>query len=177
MTAAEMNNGVLTLDEVSTEQNSAADENANGTGKTRLNRVKNWILSWFPSPKEYKSDGKKVRMPAAITTCLVTIAVSLLLIVTSSAMTATARRDVNYLNTQVNALSAKATEMEQDLENSVNLLHIRETAINEYGMINEEYITKKYLSISANMEIGSYSDQSAASGIGDYLSSLSRKSN
>lgn len=146
-------------------QSAVTDKRASGKGGRIMNAVRRFAMSWFPIQKEEKSREARVKMPLPIVACLATIALSLTLIVGSSAMISAAHRDVTNLQSKVDTLAAQANDLAQDLNDRIDLLQIRNVAVNEYGMISEEFISMRFLNVRDGNAVESYRAGSEPSAI------------
>jgi hypothetical protein len=84
-------------------------------------------------------------VPVSVIATLVVIAVSLMLIVSSSVMVADAKRDVSNLGDEVAALEKEAELMTDRLESEINYLEIYKIATEQYGMIPSSMVNSLYL--------------------------------
>ena len=131
----------------------AAKMNKNGKIARLVRRVSGAL---FPIENETAQERTEVRLPLPLVICLCTIGLSLLMIVGSSAMLNNAYRETMTLKSDLDMLSAEQKEMQLDLDDRLDLLSIRNVAVNEYGMINEEYVSARYLDIRSENTVESY---------------------
>lgn len=133
-----------------------------------VNRCKKGIPTWFDSSKPDPSANRR-KFPLSAFAALITVAVSMMLIVASSLMITSAESKIGKVNREIKVLNNEIADLRSDLESNENMLRIREVAVNEYGMIGEEFLKKDYLSLNASDKIEVFDDD-RSDGIG--LSSL-----
>ncbi len=104
--------------------------------------ARDWLC---PDDPALRRRGEKKRVPVSVISVLVVIAVSLMLIVSSSVMVANARRDVSNLGDEVALLEREAQLVQDKLESSVDYLEIYRTATEELGMIPATYVDSLYV--------------------------------
>ncbi|GEM_PF-6699134 len=112
--------------------------------------------AWFPIEKETRTEKVHVRMPLPLVMCLLTIGLSLLMIVGSSALLSNTYREAMALQSELDFLTAEQKDLNLDLNDRIDLLAIRNIAVNEYGMINEEYVSARYLNVRGANGLESY---------------------
>lgn len=117
-----------------------------GKGKRTADRVIAIARDWLcPDDPELRRKGEKKHFPVSVIAVLVVIAVSLMLIVSSSVMVAGARREVSDLGDEVALLEREAKLTQDKLESSVDYLEIYRTATEELGMIPSTYVDLMYV--------------------------------
>ena len=104
--------------------------------------AKDWLC---PDDPALRRAGKKQRLPMSAFSVFAIIAVSLMLIVSSSVMVAGAKREVSNLGDEVHALSQEAKLASDKLESSIDYLEIYRTATEEYGMIPASQVQSVYV--------------------------------
>ena len=101
------------------------------------------------------------------------IAVSLMLIVASSVMLMRAENNVNSLKIQLNETSAELNKLRSDLDVKNDLLEIRRIAVEEYGMVEEEYLKTHYLSSTVEDSVEVFEEEQEESvGLAAILSAI-----
>lgn len=114
--------------------------------KSTTDRVIAFARDWLcPDDPELRRKGEKKRVPVSVISVLVVMAVSLMLIVSSSVMVAGARREVSDLGDEVAVLEREAQLAQDKLESNVDYLEIYRTATEELGMIPATYVNSMYV--------------------------------
>lgn len=109
-------------------------------------RVIAFAKSWLrPDDPALRREGKRQPIPMKAISMLVVLAVSLMLIVTSSVMVANEKREVSDLENSVSALAAEVKLAEDKLEAMINSLDVYEIATEELGMIPATYADSLYV--------------------------------
>ena len=107
---------------------------------------------------------------------MIAVAVSLMLIVASSVMVKQGENMVNELTLQAADVSGEIAELKSDLNVQNDLLEIREIAVNELGMVSEEYVKMSYLSLGATDSIEAFEEEREQTiGISALLSAIGVK--
>jgi len=101
--------------------------------------------AWFNHAKVDTSREAR-RFPLSALAAIFAVAMSLMLIVASSVMINQGENRVNSLKRELTALTGEVSELRSDLCVENNLFAIRDVAVNEYGMVSEEYVRMEYLS-------------------------------
>ena len=160
-----------------TEQETAVvaveEDNKNKTGllPTVIQQVKHlpeWVREgvphWFNTePPDTSADTR--RFPLSAFAAILAIAMSLMLIVASSVLLNRAEDNVNRIKLQVSETSEEVMEMRSELEASMDLLEIRRIAMEEYGMVEEEYLKMDYISMQTEDSVETFEDE-RSSGVG-----------
>jgi cell division protein FtsW (lipid II flippase) len=102
--------------------------------------------------------GVNARMFFVIAT-LVVIAVSLMLIVSSSVMVANAKREVSDLGDEVAALEKEAEFVTDRLESQINYLEIYKIATEQYGMIPASMANSMYVDKTEGNTVESFEEE------------------
>ena len=108
-------------------------------------RVKQSVPNWFNWQRP-NAEGEGRRFPISAFAAIAAVAVSMMLIVASSVMVTRAEDDLSRLKVEISESSQDVFKLKSDFESQNNLLQIREIAMQEYGMIEEEYVKMNYLS-------------------------------
>ncbi|MBQ8311045.1 MAG: hypothetical protein IJX80_08545 [Clostridia bacterium] len=101
--------------------------------------------AWFDHTKADTSREAR-RFPLSALAAIFAVAMSLMLIVASSVMINQGESRVNTLKRELTAITGEVSELRSDLCMENDLFAIRDVAVNEYGMVSEEYIRMEYLS-------------------------------
>lgn len=125
---------------------------------TLCKRVKEGIPAWFDSSAADTSSNRK-SFPLSAFASLIVVAMCLMLIVASNVMLTRAEDKLNALTIEIDAVAAEVADLEADMNVQSDLLLIREIAINEYGMISEEYVRMDYVSLHGEDIIEAYEDE------------------
>ncbi len=120
--------------------------------------------SWLNLEKADTSHNRRA-FPVSAVSAIVTVALSLMLIVAGSVMLTDAESQVASLKKEITAVSAEVAELKSDRELQHNLLEIREIAVNELGMVEEEFLRSDYLQLAKEDSIEVFEEE-RESGIG-----------
>ncbi|MBQ7336683.1 MAG: hypothetical protein IJW92_09460 [Clostridia bacterium] len=130
---------------------------------------------WFDRTKT-DTTANSHRFPLSAFAALIAVAVSLMLIVASSVMVKQGENMVNELTLQAADVSGEIAELKSDLNVQNDLLEIREIAVNELGMVSEEYVKMSYLSLGATDSIEAFEEEREQTiGISALLSAIGVK--
>lgn len=94
--------------------------------------------------------------PVSAVAAIATVAMSLMLIVAGSVMLTNAESQVSKLKKEITTVSAEVAELKSDNEIQHNLLQVREIAVNELGMVEEEYIRSDYMQLAKEDSIEAF---------------------
>lgn len=122
------------------------------------------VPEWFQG-ETVKETKKGKKFPLSAFAAMIAVAVSLMLIVASSVMLTRAESRINALTLEADALSGEIAELRSDIDVGNDLLHLREIAVEEYGMVDEAYVKMTYLDTRAEETIESYEEETRG-GIG-----------
>lgn len=138
-------------------------------------RIKEGLPVWFNTARADTSNEKK-RFPFSALASIVAIAASLMLIITGAIMVTSAEEDLSLLQREVDLLENEVAEVRSDMNVENDLLEIRRIAMEEYGMVEEEYVKMDYVSVRADDEVESFeSDRSDKIGLDALLSAIGIK--
>ena len=98
-------------------------------------------------------------MPLSAFAAILAIAMSLMLIVASSVLLTRAEDNVSRMKLQVSETSDEVAQMRSDIEASIDLLEIRRIAMEEYGMVEEEYLKMDYISMKTEDSVEAFEDE------------------
>ncbi len=101
------------------------------------------------------SKANRKTFPLSAFAAIAAVAVSLMLIVASSVMVAQAEGRVNTLNRKIDKVALEVSDLEADWNVQNDLVEIRKIAVEEYGMIGEEYVKTRYINLTGggNVEV------------------------
>ena len=128
--------------------------------KTRkaVGYLKQSAPTWFETAKPDSSSNRR-RFPISAFATILTIAVCMTMIVAGSLMLTNAESEVYQLNVDIDRLQGEITDLRSEMESNENLLRIREIAVNEYGMVGEEYLKMDYISMEREEQIEVFSGE------------------
>lgn len=133
------------------------------------------LPTWFNSAKPDSSKERK-RFPLSAFAAAVAVAASLMLIVASSVMLTRAESNISRLQTKVSDASAEVAELRSDFEVQNDLLEIRRIAMEEYGMVEEDYLKMDYITLSSDDSVEVYEEEREESvGLSALLSAIGIK--
>jgi hypothetical protein len=116
------------------------------TSKNTSDRVIAFAKNWLrPDDPALRREGKRQPIPMKAISMLVVLAVSLMLIVTSSVMVSNEKREIGDLEHEVSALATEAKLAQDKLESQLDSLDIYEIATEELGMIPQIYADSLYV--------------------------------
>ena len=125
-------------------------------------RTKEWIRlsapGWFNGEKA-STERDVYRFPISAFAAILAIAMSLILVVASSVMIYHSESELNSLKIELSALSEEIGEMKADLNTKTDLLAIRDIAVNEFGMVSEEFVRQEYIFDDDEDSIVIYEDE------------------
>ncbi len=121
-------------------------------------RVKLSYPSWFDGSKADTSKETR-RFPLSAFAAILAVAMSLTLVVASSVMIHHGESRLNSLKLEASALSSEILEMRSDLSAETDLLAIRDVAVNEFGMVSEEFVRQEYLTEQKDDSIVIYEEK------------------
>ncbi|MBQ9805435.1 MAG: hypothetical protein IJW49_02850 [Clostridia bacterium] len=101
---------------------------------------------------------EKRRFPLSAFVAVIVIALCLMLIVASSVMLTRAESEVSSLNKEIDDTSAEIAKLRSDVEAENDLLEIRRIAVEEYGMVDEEFVKMEYMEGSSEDSVESFEE-------------------
>lgn len=138
-------------------------------------RIKAGMTVWF-DPAKADTSGNRRRFPISALASIVAIAMSLGLIVASSILLTRAENSVSRLQKEVDVASAEVAELRSDFETRYDLMEIRRIAMEEYGMVEEEYLKSHYAPIGSEDSVESFeNDRPTSAGLSSILSAIGWK--
>ena len=97
----------------------------------------------------------------------------MMMIVAGSLMLTNAESQVNQLNVDIDRLQGEISDLHSEMESDENLLRVREIAVEEYGMVGEEYLKMDYIGMDREEKIEVFSgDRENHVGLSALLSAL-----
>jgi len=120
-----------------------------------------FVVAEFRQQTDEVREGKKTRMPRGFLTVCAVVTLSLLMIVCSSVMVSRALREVSILENKIEKLEDIRDDLMTDLEVKNNMLFIKETAVEEYGMISGDYAASRYVDLTEDEKIELYEEETA----------------
>lgn len=118
-------------------------------------QVKESLPTWFDSTRADTSK-ERTRFPVSAFAAVLAVAMSLMLIVASSVLLTRAESNISRLQTEITDASAEVTKLRSDFEVQNNLLEIRRIAVEEYGMVGEEYLKTDYVVLSSEDSVETF---------------------
>ena len=138
-------------------------------------RIKEGMKVWF-DPVKADTSGNRRRFPISALASIVAVAMSLALIVASSILLTRAENSVSRLQKEVDMTAAEVSELRSDFEAQYDLMEIRRIAMEEYGMVEEEYLKSHYAPIGSEDSVESFEDDRPTSaGLSSILSAIGWK--
>ena len=140
-----------------------------------VERIKLSTPLWFNGDKPDSSREAR-RFPLSAFAAILAIAMSLTLVVASSVLVNHAEGRLNTLKIEVAQLSGEVADMNADLSVQHDVLALREIAINELGMVDEDFVRMEYVSNDTDDSIVILEEEEADSiGISAILNALGIK--
>lgn len=131
--------------------------------------AKEWLC---PDDPALRRTGKKQRMPISVISLLVVATVSLMLIVSSTVMISTAKRDAADARNEAAELQKQAQLAQDKLESSIDYLEIYRTATEELGMIPSSYVNSVYVNATQDNTIEVVEQEKDAPALSTLLSAI-----
>lgn len=119
---------------------------------------------------------EKRRFPLSALAAVVAVAMCLMLIVASSVMLSGAASSIGSLKKEIDTTTAEISKLRSDFEVQNDLLEIRRIAMEEYGMVDEEFIKMEYMESLAEDSVESFEEKPRESvGLDAILSAIGLK--
>ena len=112
---------------------------------------------WFDLSRAEK-DSKGRRFPVSALAAIIAVAMSLFLIVASSVMVSRAESEIGSLKKEIDDTSAEISKLRSDFEVQNDLLEIRRIAVEEYGMVSEEFVKMQYMEGTSEDSVESFEE-------------------
>lgn len=122
---------------------------------TAVQTVKEHFPLWFDPQKPDTSANRK-KFPVSAFAAIAAIAVSMALIVASALMVTSAETGISRLNSEISTLSSEIVDLRSDLESECDLMEIRRIAVEEYGMVEQDFIRMRYIELDSTEEIEAF---------------------
>lgn len=106
-----------------------------------------------------EKDTKGRRFPISALAAIIAIAMSLFLIVASSVMVTRAESEISSLKKEIDDTSAEIAKLRSDFEVQNDLLEIRRIAVEEYGMVSEEFVKMQYMEGTSEDSVESFEEE------------------
>lgn len=140
-----------------------------------LERVKESYPVWFDGSRADTSRETRT-FPLSAFAAILAVAMSLMLVVASSVMIYHGETRLNSLKIEVSSITGEIREMKSDLSSNTDLLAIRDIAVNEYGMVSEDFVRQEYVSGNGEDSIVVYDNEESQSiGLSALLNALGFK--
>ncbi len=114
--------------------------------------------TWFNGDKADTSKETR-RFPLSAFAALLAIAMSLMLIVASAVMLNRANSTLSELRQELDAVSSEVSELTASFEVQNDLREIRRIAVEEYGMVDEEYIKMQYVTLDGEESVEAFEEE------------------
>lgn len=131
--------------------------------------------TWFDAAQPDASKESK-RFPVSAFAAILAVAASLMLIVASSILLTRAESNISRLNREIRATSSEVAELKSDFEVQNDWLEIRRIAMEEYGMVEEDYVKMEYISLTPEESVETFEEEREKSvGLSAILSAIGIK--
>ena len=136
--------------------------------------IKERFPAWFNLAKG-KNDREK-RFPLSAFASIVAICICMMMIVLSAFMVTSAESKISKLNSEVATLNTEIKDLEADLRSGSDLMEIRRIAVEEYGMVEAEYLKKDYITLEGEDRVEAFEkEERRGIGLSAILSALGLK--
>ena len=98
-------------------------------------------------------------MPVSAFAAIIAVAVSLIMIVASALMITHTETKISKLNSEISTLQTEIRDLEGKLEAGADLMEIRRVAVEEYGMVEEDYLRMEQLSLNSTENVEIYEEK------------------
>ena len=140
-----------------------------------LNTVKKRFPLWIDFRAADTSKETR-KFPLSAFAAIAAIAVSMMLIVASALMVTGAETEISRLNSEISTLNTEVRDLESKLESNTDLMELRRIAVEEYGMVEEDYVKMEYLSLDSKEAIEVFErDRNRELGLSAILSAIGWK--
>ncbi len=110
-----------------------------------VERVKISTPLWFNGAKADSSREAR-RFPLSAFAAILAIAMSLMLVVASSVLVNHAENRLNTLKIEVSHVASEVSDIQAELSVGTDVIALREVAVNELGMVDEDFVRMEYVS-------------------------------
>jgi len=122
------------------------------------------------------TSAEKRRFPLSALAAVIVIALCLMLIVASSVMLTRAESEISSLKKEIDDTSTEISKLRSDFEVQNDLLEIRRIAVEEYGMVSEEFVRMQYMQGTGEDSVESFEELSRETvGLDAILSAIGLK--
>lgn len=143
-------------------------------GRT-LKTVRERIPLWF-NPQRADTSANRRKFPFSAFAAIAAVAVSMMLIVASALMVTNAETQISKLNSEISSLHTEVSDLRSDLESQTDLMAIRQTAIEQYGMVEENFLKMDYITLDTSEMVEIFqSNRSRNVGLSAILSAIGLK--
>ena len=140
-----------------------------------VTKVKDSFPLWFAFEASEKKAQKR-KFPLSAFAAMIAVAVSLMLIIASSVMLTLAESRISALTLESETLVDEISELRSDIDAESDMLALREIAVEEYGMIEREYVQATYLESEQEETIEAYEEERKGGiGLASLLSAMGIK--
>lgn len=140
--------------------------------KQTVERIRLGAPGWFNTQRADTKKNTK-RFPVSAFAAILALAMSLMLIVASSVLVNQGENQVNELTLQASQMAGEVLDLKSKWSVQNDLLQIRDVAVNEFGMVSEEYLQMDYLSIGGEDSIEVFEEEKQDSvGLAALLSAI-----
>lgn len=137
-------------------------------------RLNEWAGETFPRETNVqKATVKRHALPAGVLASLVTVAVSMTMIVASTVLVSRSQMEVSQLRVELAEKQETVDELSDKLDLKNDMLNIRDIAVNQLGMVGEEYLSGNYVKEDKEDNIEVYEqEEKKESGLSALLSAM-----
>lgn len=140
--------------------------------KQTVERIRLGAPGWFNTQRADTKKNTK-RFPVSAFAAILALAMSLMLIVASSVLVNQGENQVNELTLQASRTAGEVLDLKSKWSVKNDLLQIRDVAVNEFGMVSEEYLQMDYLSLGGGDSIEVFEEEKQDSvGLAALLSAI-----
>lgn len=122
------------------------------------NKIAKAAPTWFNGEKADTSKETR-RFPLSAFAALLAIAMSLMLIVASAIMVNRANNTVSQLRQELDTVKSEVSDLNASFQVQNDLREIYRIAVEEYGMVGEEYIRMEYLSLDGEESVEAFEEE------------------
>ena len=117
-----------------------------------------FVVEEIRKQSEEMEEGEKTKVPKKVIPTLCIVTLSLMLIVCSTVMVSRASGEISQLEGEIEAIEYDKNDLEGKLNMKNDMLHIKDIAVNQYGMISGDYSASKYIDIKDDEKIVIYDE-------------------
>ncbi len=143
-------------------------------GQTVKTVVTSWNQWFHFQPADTTQNSH--RFPLSAFAAIAAVAMSLMLIVASSVMVHQGESTLNALTREIATVTGEVSDLRSDLSVKTDLLQVREVAVNEYGMVDEDFARTDYITMATGDSIEVFeTKRENGIGLGALLSAIGLK--